>query len=194
VSASAAHLETEGLWHDLHERLRAYVARRVRSRDDVDDILQDVFLRIHDRLETLADSDRVVAWIFRIAANAVTDHYRAGAKRAASLPDDPPSRDDAAVDAAVEHELARCMEPLIDRLPEKYRAALTLTELEQVDRAEAAERLGLSVRGLNSRVQRGRAMIKAMLLDCCHIELDARRGVVDYRRRPGGRSCSPDCG
>ena len=50
-----------------------------------------------------------------------------------------------------------------------------------------AERLGISISGAKSRVQRARAKLKAMMLECCHIDLDSRGSVIDYR--PKGASC-----
>ena len=64
-----------------------------------------------------------------------------------------------------------------------------LTELEGVTQAEAAARLGLSVSGMKTRVQRGRSLLEDLLLDCCHVELDSRRGVVGYRSRRGACEC-----
>src|SRR5215213_10912600 len=66
---------TEGIWKELHASLRAFIARRVPS-EDVDDILQDVFVRIHRRLATLAQQERVQAWVYQITRNAITDYYR----------------------------------------------------------------------------------------------------------------------
>jgi RNA polymerase sigma-70 factor (ECF subfamily) len=86
-------------------------------------------------------------------------------------------------------ELARCVAPLIERLPGSYRQALVLTEVDGVTQAEAASRLGLSVSGMKTRVQRARGRLKDLLLDCCHVELDRRRGVSGYRARRGQCEC-----
>lgn len=76
--------------------------------------------------------------------------------------------------AELRAELAGCLAPLIARLPETYREALALTEFQGITQAEAGARLGLSVSGMKTRVQRGRGQLKDLLLDCCHIELDSR--------------------
>ena len=77
-------------------------------------------------------------------------------------------------------------------LPEHYRQALELTELEGVTQKEAAGRLGLSVSGMKARVQRGRSKLKDVIDDCCSIEFDRRGGLVDYHRRndtDAGNNC-----
>ena len=68
----------------------------------------------------------------------------------------------------------------MQRLPEPYREALVLTELDGLTQADAATRLGLSTSGMKSRVQRGRGQLRDLLLGCCEIELDRRNRVTDY--------------
>lgn len=77
------------------------------------------------------------------------------------------------------------MRPLIDRLPDGQREALVLTEFEGLTQTEAAGRLGISVSGAKTRVQRAREQLKSLLLDCCHVELDRRGGINEYRARRG---------
>jgi RNA polymerase sigma-70 factor (ECF subfamily) len=72
------------------------------------------------------------------------------------------------------------------RLSADYREAIILVELEGLTHREAANRLGISVPGMKSRVQRGRQQLRKLLDECCLIELDKRRGVAHFEvRRPG---------
>jgi len=70
---------------------------------------------------------------------------------------------------------------MVDSLPADYRQALLLTEYQGLTQRELAQKLGLSVSGAKSRVQRAREKLKAMLLDCCHFEFDRRGKVIDYQ-------------
>jgi RNA polymerase sigma-70 factor (ECF subfamily) len=81
------------------------------------------------------------------------------------------------------NEFAHCLEPMLNEVSEPYRQAVTLTEIEGMTQKDAAEKLGVSVSGMKSRVQRGRGKLKDVILDCCEVELDRRGGLVDYRRR-----------
>lgn len=87
-------------------------------------------------------------------------------------------------------ELAACLQPLIHNLPKIYQAALVLSELEGLPQKEVANRLGLSLSGAKSRVQRGREMLRRRLLDCCDIET-GRGGILGYepRNKNRGDSC-----
>lgn len=82
-----------------------------------------------------------------------------------------------------------CLDPLLAQLPDKYREALELTDVQGLTQAAAAARIGLGISGMKTRVQRGRAQLKLLLTQCCEIELDRRKGVINYHPLPTG-----DCG
>jgi RNA polymerase sigma-70 factor (ECF subfamily) len=190
--------EVEDLWRDLHDRLLAYVRRRVATKEDAEDVVQDVFLRIHASRGRLGGVRNVTAWIYRVAANAITDYYRSRAKAIGAvsrLADEPAAPDQGLRndESRLREELAGCLEPLLNRLPDHYGEAVRLTELGGLTQKEAAGRAGISVSGMKARVQRGRGKLKDLLLDCCEVELDGRRGVVDYEPRSGGDSCDCEC-
>lgn len=198
--------DAQKIWQQVHDGLRAFVSKRVANAADVEDILQEVFLRMHRKLGSLKDPRRVVSWLFQITRHAIIDHYRTPARRremSAGLSSDLDAEHQASAASVVETaedsgrlrtELAGCLRPMVDRLSADYRQAVTLVELDGLTQQAAAKRLGLSVSGMKSRVQRGRRQLKDMLEACCEIQLDGRRGVADYALRdpqsdPCG--CSP---
>lgn len=189
---------SEELWLTFHQRLHAFVGPQVAQRADAEDIVQEVFLRIHRHLGTLEQADRLESWIFRIARNAIIDHYRSATRRR----EIPTEGFDAAALGVVEPEpdvcctregLAASLEPFVERLPETYREAIRVTELGELTQKAAAHRLGISVSGMKSRVQRARRRIREMLEDCCRLEFDQQERLCCYEpRRPG--SCeSSEC-
>jgi RNA polymerase sigma-70 factor (ECF subfamily) len=187
-------VETEALWSELRTRLLSFLRRRVATPEDAEDLLQEVFTRIHENASTLGEVESVTGWVYRTAGNAVTDYYRrrgAFARATEALAKVAVSEDR---DSTAEEELAQCLRPLIATLPQSYEKALELTEIEGKTQREAAETLGLSVSGMKSRVQRGRAKLKEVLLDCCHVEIDRRGGVVGYEPRELARCRCTSCG
>jgi RNA polymerase sigma-70 factor (ECF subfamily) len=184
---------TEDVWTAFRQRLYSYIRDRSRSPQDAEDILQNVFVKVHLRLETLDDGAHLTSWLYRVTHNTIVDHYR----KKRPLPTD--LEPAAAVEDGIpiaEQRLAPFLRELIDGLPAKYRDALTLSELEGLTQNEMGQRLGLSTSGAKSRVQRGRAMVREQLLECCHVELDRRRHVIEYEsageeRWPDECSCAP---
>jgi RNA polymerase sigma-70 factor (ECF subfamily) len=175
-------------WQDAAAQLRPFLARRVAAAD-VDDVLQDVWLRVQRGLRGLRDEERFTSWLFQIARSVVAEHQRARARH--PLPDAPAESDLATEPTADDREaarsLARCVSIFVARLPSPYREAVTLVELEGLTVREAAEMVGVSVSGMKSRVQRGRAQLRRLFDECCEIALDTRGKVIDYTPRP--RSC-----
>ena len=188
------------LWQQVHDGLRAFIAKRVADEAEVDDILQEVFLRMHRGLDGLKDTRRVVSWAYQITRHAIIDHYRVPARRRempAGLAVDMETTGTALATPVVgdskdsgerRSELAGCLRPMIEQLDKDYREALMLVELEGLTQQAAAKRIGLSLSGMKSRVQRGRQQLKRKLDDCCLIQLDLRHGVADYTVRDPKRS------
>lgn len=178
------------MWQDIQAGLRAFIAKRVGSETEVDDIVQDVWLKMQRGLDGLKDQNRLISWIYQIARHAIIDHYRAPGRRRempAGLAADLEAHRSLSSRAAASEdsgrlrtELAGCLRPMIEQLSEDYRQAVTLVDLEGLTQRAAAVQLGLSLSGMKSRVQRGRRQLKEMLEACCTIEFDQRRGVTAY--------------
>ncbi|NOZ70431.1 MAG: RNA polymerase sigma factor SigZ [Chloroflexi bacterium] len=175
-------MDTEHLWREFSKDLRAFITRRVPNEQDADDILQEAFIKIHKHLNSLENEDRLAAWIYQITRRTIADYYRR-AKPGVPLP---PDWEEAAAssgegESEVEAEVASWLKPMIAELPPKYREALRLTEFEGLNQKQLAAKLGLSHSGAKSRVQRGRALLRKQVLDCCHLEFDRRGGIIDYQ-------------
>ena len=181
-------------WSEFRSGLSAYVRRRV-DPASVDDVVGHVLLRLVANQEALRAAGNTSAWMRRVAANAVADHhrrrdverraldaFRAEAPAGEAQTGGEPGQESNA-DAAL--EISNCLKAFIRGLPAPYGEALLLTDIEGLTQAEAAKRLGLSLSGMKSRVQRGRAKLKQALLRCCVIETDRWGTLLDYRRRPG---------
>lgn len=176
----------------LAAAVRAFVARRVRDPHDVDDITQEALLRLYRGARGLRDEPALEGWMYRIARSAIIDHYRRTAARA--QPMDPEYLDlrEHVADAdgqRADEALAKCLAPLLARIPEAYRTALELTDLGGLTQDRGAAELGLSVSGMKSRVQRGRRMLRDEVVKCCRIELDARGALSDATERRDTRAC-----
>ncbi len=193
-------VETEAVWQEAHDRLLSYIRRHVPSIQDAEDILQDVFARIHQNLSKVQDARSVSAWVYRITRNAITDHHRARAAAAGAVQrlaeaseDAGPSADEPEAtrqyDSQPTPEFSRYMLGLVKQLPDRYAEAIEMVELGDMSQKAAAELLGISVSGMKSRVQRGRQKLRDLLLDCCAVELDRRGGMLELVPRDGCKDC-----
>jgi len=185
--------EARGAWKELEQKLRPYLARRVASPADLDDLLQDIFVRMHQGLATLRDEERFGGWVYRIAHSAIVDkaRKRARAPRLGADEDFGAESSDGD-DAQLQTDLGECVALFVSRLPSPYREAITLTELQGLTQKDAAEMLGVSLSGLKSRVQRGRDKIRHMFDECCLISVDGRGRVIECEPR-GLHEVPADC-
>jgi RNA polymerase sigma-70 factor (ECF subfamily) len=175
---------TEQVWEAFHTPLHHFIRRRVADEATAEDLLQEVFLKIHQHGASLKDVKRLESWIYQITRNLIIDYYRSHRQTMTSLdtvegldfPEELPDDD-------IVSELLPCVRAMVLALPEQDRQALVLTEYQGLTQKELGERLGLSFSGAKSRVQRAREKLKQELLACCHFELDRRGHILDYQPR-----------
>jgi RNA polymerase sigma-70 factor (ECF subfamily) len=188
-------LGVEELWAEVGTSLQRFVRRRVSDPHEAEDVVAEVLLRIHEHLPDLDDQERVTAWVFRIARNAITDQYRRSGRRLETPAAEVEPGSAGGADAWMEDQevvladLASCVQPLVNALPRDYRQALQLTDLEGRTQAEAARIEGVSVSGMKSRVQRGRRQFAALVRTCCDVTTDTRGELVDFRPRSDNCDC-----
>src|SRR5215208_4622721 len=193
---------TEAMWSELHERLHAFVARRVRDPVVVDDLAQEILLRLYTHIGRLREQERLDAWAYQVARNMIADYWRDRAANRelpfdAGLSDRLASLPELETDDEAEHhrrEIASCLAPMVAQLAAPYRQAIRLTDLGGRTQTEAAAELGLSVPGMKARVQRGRVHLRELLRACCSIELDRRGQITELAPHEDGRDPVGACG
>lgn len=178
----------------FREGLRRFLMQRLPSEADADDVLQDVFVRLHEGADRLAAVEQVQAWVFTVARRAVADFYRAAYRRVEEgpveaadgmSPEAPPEVNLASFDGAhdVHEEVLSWIRPLIDELPEPYRTAVYLADVKGLTQQQVADQSGISLSGAKSRVQRGRQMLGEQLRACCEVAFGPEGRAVEFRRR-----------
>ncbi len=183
-------LTTEYIWDAFHTPLHGFIRRRVADEMAADDLLQEVFLKIHQHGDELQDVKKLESWIYQITRNTIIDFYRSARPMSSldtpevlDLPEELPDDD-------IVSELLPCVRAMVNNLPEQDRQAIVLTEYQGLTQKEFGERVGLTFSGAKSRVQRAREKLKQQLLACCHFELDRRGHVINYQSRC--QCCSSD--
>ena len=188
---------TEQIWERFHTPLLQFIRRRVSDDETAEDMLQDVFLKIHQHIETLRDTRKLESWVYQIARHAIIDYYYGKqltipleALEVSELPDELPDDD-------IMSELFPSVRAMVNSLPFQDRQALILTAYQGLTQKEFGERLGISFSGAKSRVQRARERLKQQLLACCHFELDRRGHILNYQSHcqycAQGSCCSGKC-
>jgi RNA polymerase sigma-70 factor (ECF subfamily) len=152
-----------------HARFLAFLERRVASREAAEDILQDAFVRVLTRGDSLSNEEAAPAWFYRLLRNALIDHYRRrGAEQRAlegAAREPEPVSD--AVDAAVYDTVCGCVGELIETLIPEYARALREIDLAGGAVAKFAEAVGFTPNNASVRLHRAReALHKQLVLSC----------------------------
>ena len=168
-------MAVEQIWNESSARLGQFIRARVADPATAEDILHDVFVKFLSRLDEFREPAKVQGWLFLVARNAIIDHYRTR-KPTSELPQSLPT-ELPRIDVTEMEDLHVVFRRIIDRLPKPYREALVLTAFEGLTQEELAKRLGISLSGAKSRVQRGREQLKEMLLDFCEREFGHTPGT-----------------
>jgi RNA polymerase sigma-70 factor, ECF subfamily len=176
------------LWLDHKDALKAYLRKRVDDPDQVNDILQEVLLKVYTFCLSKTGIKNVRSWLFQIAQHALIDTVRNN-KRLVKMEEDPElsleERDSAqeAYQEAVEYIL-----PMINLLPSHYAVPLRLADVEGIKQTEIARQLNLGISATKSRIQRARGMLKDLFAECCQMEMDGQGRLLTFDIKPDCRS------
>jgi RNA polymerase sigma-70 factor (ECF subfamily) len=184
-------MEIVTLYEQFRQSLFTYIRHKVRSKEDAEDILQNVFIKIAGSINKLDDEEKLKSWVYTITKNSIIDYYRVNSsKQTATL-------DDTLVEALKEDEttdstkgLDQCLGSMINLLPEDYRDIIIDSEIKGIRQKELAERYGMAYPSMRSRVQRGRERLKQLFYNCCNIEVDKRGNILSAQQK---NNCENSC-
>jgi len=157
----------EELYRAHAGRLYSLAVRMLGNQADAEDLLQEIFLSAHRKLESFRGDAALGTWLYRLAMNQILDHVRSRAARAGQLTD---GLDDASLLAdASGHRLADRaidridLERAVAELPEGCRAAFVLHDVEGLEHREVSEVLGIAEGTSKSQVHKARLKLRGLL-------------------------------
>lgn len=171
---------TTSIWKEFHQQLLGFIKARVNSTETAEDILQEVFIKIHKGVHTVRDDKKITSWIYQITRNTIIDYYRKKKIDATTLHIEntfPEEMNKSEVD------FTKCLKPFILQLSEKYKDVLLKTTYENVSQKDYAIQNNLSYSATKSRIQRGRKKLNEVFNKCCAIEADKYGNVLSVSNR-----------
>lgn len=151
------------------EQLKGFIRRRIADEDDSKDLLQQVLLKLYRHCEKLPEVQNMQAWLYQITRNTLNDYFKEAARRGRM------GNEQEAVEVpeqSLHKEVTEYIRPMIALLPLKYAKPLIMSDLEGIPQQEVANRLGISLSGAKSRIQRAREKLREIIIECCLLELD----------------------
>lgn len=170
-------MTTQVIWSNFADKLLGFIKARVNSTENAEDILQDVFIKIHQGSHQLDDADKLTSWVYQITRNTIIDFHR---KKKIPLTElvEMESREE---DESSNPQFIRCLMPFVKELPEKYRDALEKTIYGDLSQKEYAASLNLSYSATKSRVHRARLMLKDLFVSCCDVKSDSYGNIISSK-------------
>ena len=157
----------EELYRTHAGRLYSVALRLVGNPADAEDLLQEIFLAAHRKLDTFRGESSLGTWLYRLATNLCLDHLRSRTGRSRHVTDsidDEPGLFDVATSSLAEQTVTRMdLERALARLPEGCRSAFVLHDVEGLEHREVAEILGVAEGTSKSQVHKARLKLRKML-------------------------------
>ena len=178
-----------------------FLTRRLRSADDAEEVLQQFYLRAIRNASKVRNSERVVAWLYRVLRSTLVDHYRREAARRSNVSAFAQVQliHEGADESGGKGQVCPCLHKVLPTLKPEYCDVLWRVDLAGESRSRVAETKGLTLNNLNVRLHRARQALKRALLSRCETctdvgfmdcECDVPRfaGQVDPERTPHSSS------
>jgi len=166
-------------YEKIYKQIGAYVRKLTSDSEYIDEVTQEVFLKIHRSIGTLKNDEKLTSWLNRIVYTTLIDHYNKRKKTPVSeavlfeaLPDDK-NEDNVA--------LMACIMELLEFLPIEQRELLKAVEIDGLKQTDYAKQHNIKLSTVKSRVQRAKQKIKEQILSGCYLRTDKFGNVVDYQ-------------
>ena len=166
-------MKTKKVWDIYATEVKRFILSKVKEQTVADDLLQETFIKIHTKLETLKDADKLKSWVFSIARYTVIDYFR-NSDLNHGLVDDTISVED----SNPEHTKEDCLEGIIKALPKKYREPLILSDVQGLKQIQISEQLQRPLSTVKSQIQRARKLIAQGFVDCCDFKINNKGYLV----------------
>ena len=115
-------MDTEKIWSDFSTLLKKFILTKVKNETTADDILQEVFIKIHEKIPSLEDHNKLTSWVYQITRNTIIDFYRKKARSKSLQAEDLWYGNEK---MSLQQEVAQCILPFIQALPKDNADLLT---------------------------------------------------------------------
>ncbi|EDP94829.1 sigma-70 family RNA polymerase sigma factor [Kordia algicida OT-1] len=160
-------MTTTEVWEMYADDVKRLIMSKVKDAQITDDLVQEVFIKVHTKLTTVKDERKVKSWLLSVSRNTVLDYYRKSNKEV------PLEQEETIIsEESYTHSEKDCLPGIIKNLPKKYRNPLLLSDIKGLKQAEIAAQLKLPLATVKSQIQRGRRLIVQGYMECCDYKLN----------------------
>lgn len=166
---STTNTEFENLYKEFRKPLLRYISYKVSDNFEAEEILNDVFLKASQSLDTLKDETKIQSWLYKIATNQIIDYYRKRKENYTEINEEihfeQKDKDEAFI-----KELSCCLDDFIAQLPSSHANSLKAIYINELTQKEYAQQNNLNLSTVKSNVKRGKESLKQFFEQCCTLE------------------------
>ena len=178
-------MTTQQVWTKYADDIKRFIFSKVKDEAVTDDILQDSFLKIHTKLHTLKDLNKLKSWCFSVARNSILDYFKVSNKtfEYANFESETVIEEDV-------HTEKDCLRGILQNLPKKYRDPIFLSDIKGLKQQEVATQLKQTLPTTKSQIQRARKLIAQGFIDCCgYVVNDNGKLVGEIKEKDDCKVC-----
>ena len=171
-------LAFQDLFNAYYNRVYNLAMRLTRNPDEAEEILQETFLSVFDKIHTFQERSRLSTWIYAITSNGALSRLRKKSESYVTFGEDVPLNIDVSwfrngsilfdiktEDPVIKNELRDRLEQAIDSLPDGYRELFVMKEIQKMSVKEVADIVGIKPGAVKTRLHRARLLLRARLSD-----------------------------
>ncbi|WP_052467029.1 sigma-70 family RNA polymerase sigma factor [Psychroserpens damuponensis] len=171
---------------EFYNYLKSYILSKVNNVTVAEDIVQEVMIKLIESHQKNKEINNIKAWLFQVSRNTIYDYYK---KHNMEYNLD----NEWHLEAEVDSDLSKILVsdyviPAIKLLPEKYATPLMLSDIDKISQKDIAKQLHLELSATKMRIQRARTKLRALFVECCHLEYDKQGNFIDCTIKT---SCEP---
>lgn len=175
----------EEVWRIYNGEVKKYILSKVSDGFEAEDLFQEVGCRVIQSQGKLMDVENTRSWLYRVATNAIYDHYRR--KDKVLYREDmenvlghgnPTSEED-----NYNSEAAACLLKMAELLPQTDKEAVLQSDFKGIPQNRLGEKWGISHSGAKNRVQRARRKLRQKIEACCEVRSDHQGNIIELVHR-----------
>lgn len=167
------------LYETFRQPLLRYVRYKTNDTYAAEDIVQEVFIKAFQSINTLKETQKFQSWLYAIASNTINDYYR---KHKIDVTDETDVSDDEALYESIMRELDCCLSTFMETLSPVQHDVLQAVYFDELTLNEYAEKNELNLSTVKSHSKRAKTALKSLLEECCRFENNSRNEIVDFHK------------
>lgn len=171
-------------WNIHSEELQNYLTSRTRTKDDAEDLFQELFIRFYKEVQKESNIEVVKSWLYRVAKNLLIDYYRKSGYRSEVPLDDHDIQDSTDLTFLLDvKKTYEGLDVMMKDLSPEYQDILKKTDLSGITASEYANTNNLSLNTVKSKLRRARLALRELLFSCCDFHFDNHGNLIDYTKK-----------